>query len=63
MSPSIALIYVENIRKALAALDPANAATYAANAAAYAGADQGAVDAPLRKERAGHPARRPVAGW
>ncbi len=36
MSPDNALIYVENIRKALAAVDPANAATYAANAAAYA---------------------------
>ena len=35
MSPDNALIYVENIRKALAALDPANAATYDANAKAY----------------------------
>ena len=35
MSPTNALIYVENIRKALAAADPANAEVYAANAAAY----------------------------
>ncbi|MFC3074510.1 metal ABC transporter substrate-binding protein [Shinella pollutisoli] len=35
MSPDNALIYVENIRKALAAADPANAATYDANAKAY----------------------------
>jgi manganese/iron transport system substrate-binding protein len=35
MSPHNALIYVENIRKALASLDPANAAAYEANAKAY----------------------------
>lgn len=35
MSPKNAVIYVENIRKALVHLDPANAATYNANAAAY----------------------------
>jgi manganese/iron transport system substrate-binding protein len=35
MSPANALVYVENIRKALVALDPANAATYDANAKAY----------------------------
>ena len=35
MSPTDALIYVENIRAAFAEADPANAATYAANAAAY----------------------------
>jgi manganese/iron transport system substrate-binding protein len=36
MSPSDALIYVENIRAAFAAADPDNADIYAANAAAYA---------------------------
>ena len=35
MSPQNALVYVENIRKALVNLDPVNAATYTANAAAY----------------------------
>jgi manganese/iron transport system substrate-binding protein len=35
MSPANALVYVENIRKALVAIDPENAATYNANAAAY----------------------------
>ncbi|MDZ4721359.1 MAG: metal ABC transporter substrate-binding protein [Roseiflexaceae bacterium] len=35
MSLTNAKIYVENIRKALVELDPANAATYNANAAAY----------------------------
>ncbi len=47
MSPSSALIYIENIRKALAALDPAQAATYAANARAYAEQVR-AIEAPLR---------------
>jgi manganese/iron transport system substrate-binding protein len=35
MSPDNALIYVENIRKALSDIDPANAAIYAANAKIY----------------------------
>ena len=35
MSPTAALIYVENIRRALADIDPANAETYAANASRY----------------------------
>ncbi|MGB3298537.1 MAG: metal ABC transporter substrate-binding protein [Phormidesmis sp.] len=35
MSPRNALVYVENIRKAFVELDPANAETYNANAAAY----------------------------
>ena len=47
MSPSSALAYVENIRKALVQHDPANAATYDANAAAYVAQIQ-AIDAPLR---------------
>ncbi len=59
MSPSIALVYVENIRKALAALDPPNAAVYAANAAAYA-AQIRAVDARLKERLAALPADRRV---
>jgi len=35
MSPQNALVYVENIRKAFVELDPDNAETYNANAAAY----------------------------
>lgn len=35
MSPENAVLYVENIRKALSDADPDNAATYAANAAVY----------------------------
>ena len=48
MSPNNALIYVENIRKALSKYDPANADAYAKNAAAYA-AQIKALDEPLRK--------------
>ena len=47
MSPTNALIYVENIRKALTKHDPANAATYARNAAEYS-AKIKALDEPLR---------------
>lgn len=47
MSTGNALIYVENIRKALAKADPANADTYARNAASYS-AQIKAMDAPLR---------------
>jgi manganese/iron transport system substrate-binding protein len=47
MSPSSALVYIENIRKALAQHDPANADAYKANAAAYAEKIK-ALDAPLR---------------
>jgi manganese/iron transport system substrate-binding protein len=54
MSPSNALIYVDNIRKALVKYDPANAATYNRNAAAYA-AKIRAVDEPLRKRLASIP--------
>jgi len=54
MSPTNALVYVENIRKALVAHDPGNAAAYDANAAAYA--DQiKALDAPLRARLAAIP--------
>ncbi len=48
MSPSNALLYIENIRKALVKHDPANAQTYDKNAAAYA-AQIRAIDEPLRK--------------
>src|SRR5262245_44926090 len=48
MSPSNALIYVENIRKALVKFDPKNADSYNQNAAAYA-AKIKAMDEPLRK--------------
>lgn len=48
MSPASALIYVENIRKALVAHDPKNADVYNKNAAAYAEKIE-AMDAPLRK--------------
>ncbi len=47
MSTTNALIYVENIRKALAVADPARADIYNANAKAYAERIR-AVDAPLR---------------
>jgi manganese/iron transport system substrate-binding protein len=49
MSPGNALIYVENIRKALVKLDPANAATYNANAKAY-GAKFAALENTVRAE-------------
>ncbi|MGH6866596.1 MAG: metal ABC transporter substrate-binding protein [Methyloceanibacter sp.] len=48
MSPSNALIYVENIRKALVEYDRANADAYNRNAAAYA-AKIKALNEPLRK--------------
>jgi manganese/iron transport system substrate-binding protein len=48
MSPSNALIYIENIRKALVKYDPVNAETYNKNAAAYA-VQVRAIDEPLRK--------------
>jgi manganese/iron transport system substrate-binding protein len=51
MSPMNALRYVENIRAALARIDPANAAAYAANAEAYS-AKIRALDAPVRAQLA-----------
>lgn len=54
MSPSNALIYVENIRKALVKFDPKNAESYNKNAAAYA-AQIKALDEPLRKRLAAIP--------
>lgn len=49
MSPTNALIYVDNIRDAFMKYDPANAATYAANASAYKAKIEAAV-APIRAE-------------
>lgn len=46
MSPANAIVYVENIRRAFDQLDPANAATYDANAASYT-AELRALDAPI----------------
>ncbi len=48
MSPQNALIYVENIRKAFIEIDPDNANTYTANAAAY-GDRIRAIDEQLRR--------------
>lgn len=49
MSPANAVIYVENIRKALVMVDPENETTYNANAAAYT-AKIKAIDEPLREK-------------
>jgi manganese/iron transport system substrate-binding protein len=48
MSPKNALVYVENVRKALVKHDPANTAIYNKNASAYAARIQ-AIDEPLRR--------------
>lgn len=57
MSPSDALVYVENIRRALVEHDPGNAAIYDANAAAYAQKIRDTV-APIRERLAGVPENR-----
>ena len=49
MSPANAAIYVENIRKALVKIDPANEATYNTNAAAYTARIK-ALDGPVRQK-------------
>jgi manganese/iron transport system substrate-binding protein len=49
MSPTNAVIYVENIRAALSRIDPAHAVAYAANAAAYIEKIR-ALDAPVRAQ-------------
>lgn len=54
MSPRNALIYVENIRKALVKYDPANAGSYNRNAESYA-AKIKALDEPLRQRLAAIP--------
>jgi manganese/iron transport system substrate-binding protein len=59
MSPTIALRYVENIRRALTELDPPNAEVFARNAAAYSGQIR-AVDRRLRESLAAIPADRRV---
>lgn len=51
MSPTNALIYVENIRAALARIDPSHASAYAANASTYS-AKIRALDAPVRAQLA-----------
>ncbi len=56
MSPANALVYVDNIRKALAKYDRNNAAIYNRNAAAYA-AQIKAIDTPLRQRLAAIPER------
>jgi len=57
MSPANAVIYVENIRKALVKIDPANEATYNANAAAYTEKIR-AMDEPVRKALEAIPAEQ-----
>lgn len=57
MSPTNALVYVENIRKALAQLDPANADAYAANAKRYS-EQLRALDQPIREILAKVPSDR-----
>lgn len=57
MSPTDALVYVENIRRALAEADPGNASTYDSNAAAYAEAITATVQ-PIRERLAAVPEER-----
>jgi manganese/iron transport system substrate-binding protein len=57
MSPNNALIYVENIRKALVKYDPANADAYNRNAVEYS-AKIKALDEPLRKRLAAIPEKQ-----
>lgn len=57
MSPANAVIYVENIRKALVKTDPANETTYNKNAASYTARIK-ALDEPVRAKLAAIPAER-----
>jgi manganese/iron transport system substrate-binding protein len=54
MSPTVGLLYVDNIRDAFAKYDPANAATYAANAEAYKAKLRAVID-PIRQSLVGIP--------
>jgi manganese/iron transport system substrate-binding protein len=54
MSPENAILYVENIRKGLSGIDPANAAAYDANAKAYAEKIRAEID-PIRAKLADLP--------
>ncbi len=54
MSPANAVIYVENIRKALVKMDPANEVTYNTNAAAYTAKLKELVE-PVREKLAAIP--------
>ena len=55
MSPANAVIYVENIRKALVKMDPTNDATYNANAATYTVKLKALIE-PVREKLAAIPA-------
>lgn len=57
MSPSAALVYVDNIRDAFVTHDPANAETYKANAEAYKARIQATI-APIQAELAAIPEDR-----
>lgn len=57
MSPAAGLIYVDNIRDALARYDPANAETYRRNAAAYKARIEATL-APVRARLQGIPPER-----
>lgn len=54
MAPALAVVYVENIRRALVGMDPANEAVYGANAAAYTAKLQ-ALDGRMRERLAAIP--------
>lgn len=57
MSPDNALIYVENIRKALSDIDPENAEAYAANAKAYSDKIRAEIE-PMKAQIAALPAEK-----
>ncbi|WP_315852990.1 metal ABC transporter substrate-binding protein [Rhizobium terricola] len=57
MSPDNALIYVENIRKALTDIDPENAEAYAANAKAYSDKIRAEIE-PMKAQIAALPAEK-----